>query len=474
MRGFFFEMNYRQYVYSSIKVNGEIRLLHLQPGSEEEPLRSTIHHVAIDEAPPYSAISYVWGSPLASEVLLINEDYEVHITHSLSLVLRDIRALYCNNQEQVLWADGVCIDQSNLKERAQQVSIMKTIYRQASRVLTYTGPETGNSIQAVDFVEHLGEQIRVWEGERTDMSFPPANDVRWTALYEFFQRPWPSRLWIAQESLLSQSAPILLCGRRQICWYTVVELVLLAHDGYFPFVIRHSDTDPASSLLWLGELRASACKTAAQKNISLGQLLRACRAQKCTDARDKVFAILPLASDSELLQIKVEYSMSVQRLYTRVAANIIQQAKSLEILKAAGREKPSDLPSWVPDWTVNSAVVPLDWNEFFLSTESIYVYSAGGLNGCHAAVKADADSGVLCFQGAIIDRISFLMDIVCVKTKTKDHSWVAWLKDTRQVYDTGLYPTREAMRLALWLTLIGGRTHDRRKATDDYQPQYLA
>jgi hypothetical protein len=125
----------------------------------------------------------------------------------------------------------------------------------------------------------------------------------------------------------------------------VLELVLLAHDGYFPFVIRHSDTDSASSLLWLGELRLAACKTVVRRNISLAQLLRACRAQRCTDPRDKVFAVLPLASDSELLQIKADYSISVRGLDTRVAANIIQQGQSLELLKAAGCETPSDLPS---------------------------------------------------------------------------------------------------------------------------------
>ncbi|PMD56036.1 uncharacterized protein K444DRAFT_72458 [Hyaloscypha bicolor E] len=159
---------------------------------------------------------------------------------------------------------------------------MNIIYRRASRVLTYTGPATKNSNQALDFIKELGEQIRTWEGKRADMTFPPTNDSRWTALCEFFERPWPSRLWIAQETLLSRSVPILLCGRREVCWYMVLELVLLAHDGYFPFVIRHSDTDSASSLLWLGELRLAACKTVVRRNISLTQLLRACRAQQCT------------------------------------------------------------------------------------------------------------------------------------------------------------------------------------------------
>jgi hypothetical protein len=351
---------------------------------------------------------------------------------------------------------------------------MNTIYRQASRVLTYTGPKTENSDQALDFIKELGQRIRVWEGEMVDVTFPPTNDPRWTALHEFLERPWPSRLWIVQETLISQFVPVLLCGRREVSWDIVLKLVLLAHDSYFPFVVRHSDTDHASSLLWLGELRVAACKTAAQKNIYLVQLLRACRAQQCTDPRDKIFAILPLASDSELLQIKADYSLTAPELYTSVTARIIEQSQSLEILKAAGSEKPSNLPSWVPDWAASSTVVPFDWNEFFLADKNFHVFSAGGPKKYPSSITADTKSGVLSFQGAIIDKISLLTDIVCVKTKTKDRSWMAWFQHNRQVYDIDHNDTGKAVGLAFWLTLIAGRTHDRQKATEDYQAQCSA
>jgi hypothetical protein len=58
--------------------------------------------------------------------------------------------------------------------------------------------------------------------------------------------------------------------------------------------------------------------------------------------------------------------------------------------------------------------VPFDWNEFFLTEKSVYMYSADGPNGWDVAINADADSGVLSFQGAIIDRILLFTDIICV------------------------------------------------------------
>lgn len=398
----------------------------------------------------------------------------VHITHSLFLALKDIRALYCKDQEQSLWADSVCICQSNFEERAQQVSIMNVIYQHARRVLTYTGPETANSIQAVDFIQILGEQAKEWKGKRADMSFPSEEDPRWTALHEFFQRPWPSRVWIVQESLLSQSPPILLCGRREVCWDLVVELVLLAHDGHFPFVIRHIDTDSASSLLWLGELRAAIANSSTRKDMNLVDLLRACRARRCADARDKIFAVLSLASDTGQLRIRADYNLSKQELFTKVAANIMQQTQSLEILESVAHEKQSNLPSWVPDWTTDRVTVSLDLDYSLSPENGAYMFSAGGQEECFPTIDVDANSGVLSFQGTIIDRISLLTDVVCAKKKTNDRSWMAWLQETIKAFDTSVYGQEEVMEMAFWHTLSGGRTHDRQKVSEDYQPQFSA
>jgi len=50
----------------------------------------------------------------------------------------------------VVWADGICINQDDLKERQQQVSMMGDIYRKAARVITYIGPEKDDSSSAID------------------------------------------------------------------------------------------------------------------------------------------------------------------------------------------------------------------------------------------------------------------------------------------------------------------------------------
>lgn len=55
----------------------------------------------------------------------------------------------------MLWADAICIDQNNIPERNQQVRIMRKIFSQADRVLSWLGPAADSSDLAFDFCNAL-------------------------------------------------------------------------------------------------------------------------------------------------------------------------------------------------------------------------------------------------------------------------------------------------------------------------------
>jgi hypothetical protein len=118
--------------------------------------------------------------------------------------------------------------------------------------------------------------------------------------------------------------------------------------------------------------------------------------------------------------------------------------------------------------------VPLDQNNFFLDKNDVYMFSAGGEDPGFTTIDADADSGVLSFQGVIFDRISILTEVVCAKKKTEDHSWRDLLQNVFKSFETRFYGKGEAMEKAFWQTFSGGRTHDRQKATEKHQPQYFS
>jgi hypothetical protein len=56
----------KRYVYSALtSPSREIRLPELLPGQLGQPIDCILHIVAIDEAQPYTALSYTYGSRLS-------------------------------------------------------------------------------------------------------------------------------------------------------------------------------------------------------------------------------------------------------------------------------------------------------------------------------------------------------------------------------------------------------------------------
>ena len=58
------------------------------------------------------------------------------------------------------WIDSICIDQSNLQERAHQVQLMQLIYRQAEQVIVWLGKPSNDSDLAIDFIKILDKTTR--------------------------------------------------------------------------------------------------------------------------------------------------------------------------------------------------------------------------------------------------------------------------------------------------------------------------
>jgi hypothetical protein len=70
-----------------------------------------------------------------------------------------------------------------------------------------------------------------------------------------------------------------------------------------------------------------------------------------TDDRDRIYGALCVALEYPGVQLEINYSHSVEKLYAEAAQYMIQGTKRLDILPSCrhwGVEEP--FPSWVPDW----------------------------------------------------------------------------------------------------------------------------
>lgn len=107
-------------------VQEQIRILHLEPGWGSTPISCTIHRISLTSHPPpkYEALSYTWGDPKATREIIVN-GYLVNVTFNLYSALYRLRQ---SEEMRVLWVDALCINQTDVDERGQQVGLMGKIY----------------------------------------------------------------------------------------------------------------------------------------------------------------------------------------------------------------------------------------------------------------------------------------------------------------------------------------------------------
>jgi Heterokaryon incompatibility protein (HET) len=101
-----------------------IRLIELAPAARNDPIVVSMFVVALNEAPSYAALSYVWGAPGAAMPVLCN-GIRITISANLGLALQRVRY---SDRPRILWADAICIDQTNIRERGHHVGFMGKIY----------------------------------------------------------------------------------------------------------------------------------------------------------------------------------------------------------------------------------------------------------------------------------------------------------------------------------------------------------
>jgi len=90
--------------------------------------------------------------------------------------------------------------------------------------------------------------------------------------------------------------------------------------------------------------------------VSLYSLLRKFRDRAASDSRDKVYALVGLASDwgvSVTGPISPDYGLNAPTLFTVTSAHLISRMNSLSVLAGTLRSDPNNRagePSWATDW----------------------------------------------------------------------------------------------------------------------------
>jgi hypothetical protein len=356
----------------------EIRCVILLPGSGDDPIECELVYTNIDKDSvdriPYVALSYCWGDVEDTVEILLHSSSSndvcserqepVHapfrITHNLFIALQALR----NANRQYLWIDALCINQQDPREKTHQVQLMGEIYSSADRVVAWLGPEDMHSrflmrlwrkhfkplidgrpnVARPRTFEDLviGDTHPVWESVVKDKmlrqlwsesdkgtlgtSSPESCTIAFLdALKAVFDRPWWNRIWVVQEALLAPRhgrtgrKVEFRMGNDRLLWPEMRELLMIlrqmprsskcgricnAQTAWWCFI--DSDLLPSSLVVF--------------ESFEIVALMRFTMEFHASDPRDRLFALLSLASDTKdcLWQeplIRPDYTKSAKTVF---------------------------------------------------------------------------------------------------------------------------------------------------------------
>ncbi|KAG5755621.1 hypothetical protein H9Q70_001768 [Fusarium xylarioides] len=345
-----------------------IRLLHVEPGAFDDPIRCSFRLASLKEVESkridFHALSYCWGDPTEREDIFLSKEGDFgngkegmpfSIGKSAAQALRRLRL---EDETLVIWIDAVCINQDDLEERAQQVTLMSQIYSLASVVHIWLGEDNHGVEAYLKLIRDIcnsnsrlcegGEQcscvgtahstpleeIRAYEQSKKDegkaISFKGMLEVfdihlkNWTReiidlagwygntqlsflMSTLYENSWFSRVWVIQEAL-SAKQPFIHCSGEQAPWEEVVQVSnWLENPGYSsqnPHIVSQQISMAAIWKTLKPKGKTTEVPTTpieAQDTNELSSILEVFLSGldlKATDPRDKLFALLTFANET--------------------------------------------------------------------------------------------------------------------------------------------------------------------------------
>jgi hypothetical protein len=467
---------------------GHIRLLKLEGGYSG--IRCNMIHVPLDNPPAYDAISYTWGDPTKFKNLSIS-GAQFSVTKNVYGILCDLAPLVGN---RCIWIDSICINQTDIDEKNQQVQLMRRIYQGASKTIVWLG-DAPDAALVRDFVPLLGRYFhrRIALGEPTQNSLPFNDQAEsWIALQRLLNHAYWSRVWIIQEVSVARIVEILY-GGKPIEWelFSLVVSTFMATDnGAFVLLM---DTFPGNERLPMDGISFVAKlfhlrRKIKERPLPLTELLLECAQSVATQPVDKVFALHGISDAAATGALKLDYSQTFQEVYIKAVFHTLR-CGSFSLLTMGGvcttkTAEAQNLPSWVPDLSNPSKLYPLE--------NAHSNYQAG--TNCKVGFEPMAGSKALAIQGVLFDKIkrvaqippastlpenqysaqNFSFDKITLQINAHDLTRHREVHRIAQSYTQERYHTNQPRHEALWRTLIGDETPTSRPAEPTVGEDYAA
>ncbi|KAI1262300.1 heterokaryon incompatibility protein-domain-containing protein [Xylariaceae sp. FL1019] len=348
------------FVYPPLRKDADsIRILKLAPGDFSDPLVGTLTPVTFREKPRYIALSYTWGGSYpdnstlsisyggsADDPIILKIDNEsLQVSHNLCLALLHLRSpAHAVN----LWVDAVCINQANMDERNQQVSLMSFIYNRAIKVISWIGIRQYSKPNGV--FRSMSLEWKVGQTRHLAATLIGKSHVRSSprptqaTILRIAESAYWSRLWIVPEVCLPR---LLVLAYGSEVW-TFDEFRQWMRAEARPLSPSFPDVyAPMRQLFEVREKRHT-------DMMRLETLIETFASNNCSELRDRVFGLLGCANDIQpywetdrskgnpknsrkddttskaVATLNINYAASFYEIWFKVVKLIYLQAKSIK------------------------------------------------------------------------------------------------------------------------------------------------
>jgi hypothetical protein len=381
---------YAAQVYKPLDSKTEaFRVLEVLQGTGDDIIRCNIIEPFHLES-SYEALSYRAGDPHKTGQVLVNG----HQFNVFATLFAAIKRLRHPDKSRLLWADQICINQSDVFERNNQVQKMRSVYEKAERVIAWLGPLCGGELAFnaahsfyQDYVQRRAQykstlmmSRELQTSEHDDIVQIIASEyleelrladqtedneylIKAKSLGQFYHYDFWNRVWIWQEIVVAKTVELLWDTRSmdsQPFFITARILMAMGIDllsSQLPQAIRYillpSVNRPTIHLISVvDDLRHS---WNPKSHLNIKYLLRKIRRAQSSDLRDRIYAVSGLIPPD--YRIIPDYFNDPASVYCRTAWSIILRDRSLDILAFCGypaHRSQLALPTWCPDWSVGS------------------------------------------------------------------------------------------------------------------------
>ncbi|KAJ1323673.1 HET domain-containing protein [Microdochium nivale] len=338
-------------------------------------LKCSLQTISLNDKPKFVALSYVWGDDSVKKKISVEGVAEL-VTRNLY----DALCWYRDWKPDVsIWADAICINQTDLDEKSHQIRLMSRVYSQATKVVCWLGPSStrldsflswgnrltnhwnrsalANAVSKAMWRVGFVARFSSWGGLKSGRLRRLLIEAQaYNGENDFSGLPYFERLWTFQECVLAEDRAVLVLGGRVRDFKLqhsfsikpprrdkIAELAKL-DPGRLRFteysVMQEARAPLAGSNRHFWDAFSAVPKLTPGGFKSLSWLLTQTTHRVCQDPRDKVFGLLGLldrsfiAAESHLLA--VDYSKSIEQVFLDVlqATHIHEQgSQPLRVLK---------------------------------------------------------------------------------------------------------------------------------------------